>query len=237
VGPRGMPAVQPSQWWISSIPPGLEIYVAPIEVAPNVGKAGGGWVATEPKHPAVTPKYRLGKTPVLLENVAVADYLVALVQPVNRAQEVRAEGVKTVAWVKDGADIDEKWMKRYAANQLKETFPIVYAVSKELVGQGATILSAVNWDGPDQPIHAAYPKEKNFEFDEVRLRSELAAEAVTRGATVEETDTAMGLLHRGGLAVLRNPSLRARVWIHLLPGGRWKTTPQLDLASVKNSTR
>jgi hypothetical protein len=216
----------------SSIPVGLEIYVAPIEIDSTAAKADGRWVANGAKHPVVSKSYRRGNTPILLENVIAGDYLVALVQPVNLAQEFHIEGVKTVAWVNAG-EIDEKWMQRYASNQLTEAFPVVYSVSQEVVSQGATIFSTVNWDGADQRIQAAYPKERNFEFDEERLRTEFSAEAVAQGVTVQETDTTMERLRRGGIAVLRNPSLQSRVWVQLLPGGRWRTSSQINAAWLR----
>jgi hypothetical protein len=123
--------------------------------------------------------------------------------------------------------------QRYASNQLTESFPVVYSVSREIVSQGTTIFSTVNWDAADQRIEAAYPKERNFEFDEQRLRAELSAGPVARGVTAEETDATMERLRRGGIAVLRNPSLQSRLWVHLLPGGRWKTTSQIDAAGLK----
>lgn len=227
----GIPEMNPDQMWLSSVPLGLKVYLAPVAVDGSFAQMqkrsmGNGWISTERSHPAVDKAYYRGETPVLLERVPPGHYLLAVVQ--KQSPATLDPTLKTIVLV--SSDLSSDWGKKFRAGDLEEPNPVIYLVKKEPDHPSSIVVSAVDLDQSIVELRALYPDGQNFVFDEDRLRAELNAHPLLKGIDPKQLDLGVDLLRRGGKATIRNASMHARVTVELRPAGMWSLTSQIQLA-------
>jgi hypothetical protein len=148
VGKYGMPKLASGQLWVSSIPVGMKVYVAPVSVDPQFGEKTDSRALrfVTGTHPLVTAKYRRGSTPFVVENLSPSEwYFVGVEQDLaSRDPSLRTELV--VFPDQPGKSMD--WLIKVVRGQVHQRGTAVYAIRMPGEGGESLIVSTVRAADP-----------------------------------------------------------------------------------------
>lgn len=225
-----MPSVGPNDMWISSIPPGMKVYVAPEaeEAEAEQSSAEEGWTPLLAEHYVISDKNLKGTTPIRLRNVNPGNYLVAIAPIAILDRELNSTGtadptMTIKALVRFFPLASPQDMEAIRSGRVNPEGAFVYSIRKEPDESKPVIILAIPDESSAEVLDSLYPKGQNFEFDNEALKEDL------RQRHVSESDipSCLELLHRGGKVRVKRGDLR---WIVEITGNNtWNIDMQAKL--------
>lgn len=229
---KKMPQLNDNQLWISSVPLGLDVYMAPLDrLIINPEKIlEDKWAKLYDRENQKVyfddQKYYKGKTPILINNVDEGEYIIAFGPIEFWSRKYNDPTLEKIAEVSSVPLIPENFPKLEDGTLIQEGLSAFY-IKKETHTAKSIILMNIK-DYSLENMNKLYPDSINYNIDREKLKTELLDNNLVKNQfNDQDLNNAIDFFERGGKVCYTSKNNVSRLIIEIKGNNEWEIYTQI----------